>query len=68
MTNSLTGTVYVKKGYFAHGFIRPHTMADRSWAEWWQKMLGQDVILNDTPLVLYILDAAPISHSLTIPQ
>lgn len=33
-----------------------------------KKMLGQDVILNDTPLVLYILDAASISHSLTIPQ
>lgn len=33
-----------------------------------KKMLGQDVILNDTPLVLYILHAVPISLSLAIPQ
>lgn len=34
-----------------------------------KKMLEQEVILNDTPLVLYILHIVPISlHSLTIPQ
>lgn len=33
-----------------------------------KKMVGQDAILSDTPLVFYILHVVPISQSLTIPQ
>lgn len=33
-----------------------------------KKMVGQDAILSDTSLVLYILQIIPTSHSLTIPQ